>query len=72
MFCILCLCIILCNTSKASENQTFVLKVFLSSVFILSSLSVVCMKIKDSVEQIALDVSQNLMYCKCNFRSRGR
>ena len=23
MFCILCLCIILCNTSKASENLTF-------------------------------------------------
>ena len=26
MFCILCLCIILCDTSKASENLTFVLK----------------------------------------------
>ena len=25
-FCILCLCIILCDTSKASENLTFVLK----------------------------------------------
>ena len=36
MFCILCLCIILCDTSKASENLTFVLKqsLILSSVFV--------------------------------------
>ena len=70
MFCILCLilscliilCIILCDTSKASENLTFVLKqsLILSSVFVVI---IICclgaMKIKDSVEQITLDLFQN-------------
>ena len=63
VFCILCLCIILCrDTSKASENLTFVLKrsLILSSVFVV--ITICClgvMKIKDSVEQITLDLFQN-------------
>ena len=42
MFCILCLCIILCDTSKASENLTFVLKqsLILSSAFV--SVIIIC------------------------------
>ena len=71
MFCILCLvlsclvilCIILCgDTSKASENLAFALKqcLILSSVFVVI---IICclgaMKIKDSVEQITLDLFQN-------------
>ena len=60
MFCILCLCIILCDTSKASENLNFALKqsLILSSVFV----AICClgaMKIKDSVEQITLELFQN-------------
>ena len=39
MFCILCLCIILCDISKASENLTFVLKQSFCQVFLFSSLS---------------------------------
>ena len=50
MFCILCLCILLCDTSKASENLTFLLK---------QSLVLGAMKIKDSVQQITLDLFQN-------------
>ena len=63
-FCILCLCIILCDTSKASENLTFVLKqsLILSSVFVVI---IICclgaMKIKDSVEEITLDLFQTVM-----------
>ena len=57
MFCILCLCIIVCDTSKASENLTFVFS--FCQVFLLSSLSVGAMKIKDSGEQITLDLFQN-------------
>ena len=58
MVCILCLCIILCDTSKASENLTFVLKqsLILSSVFVV--IIICCLhaiKIKDSVEQMTLD-----------------
>ena len=62
MFCILCLCIILCDTSKASENLTFILKqsLILSSVFVVILICYVgAMKIKDSVEQMTLDLLQN-------------
>ena len=57
VFCTLCLCVILCDSSKASENLTFILKeiVILSSVVII----VCCasaMKIKESVEQMASDL----------------
>ena len=70
MFCILCLCIILCVTSKASENLTFVLKqsLILSSV-LLSSL-ICCLgaiKIKDSVEQITLVFFKILMCLRKHF-----
>ena len=39
MFCILCLCFILCDTSKASENLTFILKrsLILSTDFVINS-----------------------------------
>ena len=62
MFCILCLCIILCDTSKASENPTFVLKRSLiqSSVFVV--IIICCLraiKIKDFVEQMMLDLFQH-------------
>ena len=55
-------CIILCDTSKASENLTFVLKqsLILSSDFVVI---IICclgvMKTKDSVEQMTLDLFQN-------------
>ena len=58
MFCILCIC----DTSKASENLTFVLKqsLILSSDFVVI---IICclgvMKTKDSVEQMTLDLFQN-------------
>ena len=60
MFCILSLCIILCDTSKASENLSFVLKhltLILLSVFvvIVCFLEVGAIKIQDSVEQMTLD-----------------
>ena len=51
VFCILCLCIILCDTSKASENLTFILKQSLirSSVVVVIHICVVCaMKMKES------------------------
>ena len=39
MFCILCICIILCDTSKASQNLTFILKrsLILSSDFVVAT-----------------------------------
>ena len=57
-YCILCLSIILFDTSKASGNLTFVLKqsLILSNV-LLSSLSVVWVPWR-SVEQITLDLYQ--------------
>ena len=55
------LCTILCDTSKASENLTFVLKqchsVECFVVIIICCLGAV--KIKDSVEQMTLDLFQN-------------
>ena len=62
MFYILCLCIILCDTSKASENPSFALKqsLILSSVFVvIIYLLSGAMNIKDFVEQITLDLFQN-------------
>ena len=61
MFCILCLCIILCDTSKASENLTFVLKqsLILSSVFVVVICCLGAMKIEDSAEQITSDLFKN-------------
>ena len=63
VFCTLCLCIIIvCDTNKASKNLSFILKqsLILSSVFVVI---IICclgaMKIKDSVEQITLDLFQN-------------
>ena len=71
MFCILCLivsclivlCIILCDKSKASENLTFVLKQSHSVGWVFVVIIVCClgaMKIKDSVEQIALNLFQKM------------
>ena len=67
MFCILCLCIILCDTSKASENLTFVLKqsLILSSVFVVI---IICclgaMNIKDCgtnyIRFISFDVPEEM------------
>ena len=60
MFCILCLCIILCATRKASENLTFVLKQsrILSSVFAV--IIICCLAaMKKTVEQITLDLFQD-------------
>ena len=62
MLYILCLCIILCDASKASENLTFVLKqsLILSSAFLVIIMCCLgAMKIKDSVEQMTLDLFQN-------------
>ena len=60
MLCILCFCIILCETSKASENRTFVLR---QSLILSSDFVVICclgaMKIKDSGEQMTLDLFKN-------------
>ena len=55
---ILCLCIILCDTSKASEKSN---SVECFAVIIICCLG--AMKIKDSVEQIILDVF-HLMYLR--------
>ena len=44
VFCILCLCIILCDTSKASENLTFILKQSLSVVVFIYICGVCAMK----------------------------
>ena len=62
VFCILCLCIILFDTSKASENLTFILKQSL----ILSSFCVgiiICclgaMKIEGSIEEMISNLFQN-------------
>ena len=60
VFCILCLCIILCDTSKASENLTFILKqsLILSSVVVVIYICGVCaMKMKESAPEIALDIA---------------
>ena len=70
LFCTLCICIILCDTSKASENLTFILKrsLILSSVFVII---IICclgaMKIKGSIEQMALYLFQN-----CDVREEVR
>ena len=63
VFCTLCLCIIIvCDTNKASKNLSFILKqsLILSSVFVVI---IICclgaMKIKDSIEQMTLDLFQN-------------
>ena len=55
VFCPVCLCIILCDSSKASENLTLISK----EIVILSSICVIvcCVnakKTKETVEQIAL------------------
>ena len=53
MFCILCLCIILCDTSKASENLTFETKshsVECFAVVIICRHYLGAMNIKDSVD----------------------
>ena len=56
MFCILCLCIILCDTNKALENRTFFFnKVSFCRVFFCLG----AMKNKASVEQISLYLFQN-------------
>ena len=64
MFYILCLCIILYDTSKASENLTFVLKqgLILLSVFVVIICCLGAVKIKDSVEQLnyIIDLFQNV------------
>ena len=57
VFCILCLCIILFDTSKASENLTFILKqsLILSSFCTCVSVIICClgaMKIKGSIEEM--------------------
>ena len=62
VFCILCLCIILFDTSKASENLTFILKqsLILSSFcvgIIISYLG--AMKIEGSIEEIISNLFQN-------------
>ena len=55
MFFILCLCIILCDTSKALENLTFVLKSHFVECFCCPR----DIKIKDFVEQMTIDLFQN-------------
>ena len=78
MFCILCLCIILCDTSKASENLTFVLKqsLILSSV-LLSSLSVVWVPWRSKTVHCRTNYIRLIseFWCawgsKCKFWSRG-
>ena len=77
MFCILSLCIILCDTSKASENLSFVLKhltLILLSVFvvIVCFLEVGAIKIQDCrTNDIRFFISK--LWCawgsKCNFDS---
>ena len=50
VFCIICLCIILCATRKASENLTFVLKQSLTLSGVFAVIIICClaaMKIKD-------------------------
>ena len=67
VFCILCLCIILCDTSKASENLTFILKQ--SRVFLSLFISVVWAQWRSKSQQNKLDLFQNcdvpeeLPYC---------
>ena len=47
IFCILCLCLILCDTSKASENLTFLTVSFCRVFLLLCIVWVPYMKIKD-------------------------
>ena len=75
MFCILCLCIILRDTSTASEKLTFLSKqshsveCFCCHGYLLSGCHE--RKIKYSVEQITLDLFQNFdvseEVLKCSF-----
>ena len=62
MFCILCFIILcICDTSKASENLSFVLKQSDSVEYfvVIITCCLGAMKIKDSVEQMTLDLFQN-------------
>ena len=64
VFCILCLCIILSDTSKASENLTFILKqsLILSSFCTCVSIIICClaaMKIEGSIGKMISNLFQN-------------
>ena len=64
VFCILCLCIILFDISKASENLTFILKqsLILSSFCTCVSIIICClgaMKIEGSIEEMISNLFQN-------------
>ena len=60
VFCILCLYIILCDTSEVSENLTLILKdsLILSTVVVIYYIcGVYAMKMKESAPEITLDIA---------------
>ena len=58
VFCILCLCIILFDTSKASENLTFILSSFCTCVSIIIC-CLAAMKIEGLIEEMISNLFQN-------------